>query len=75
MSRIIFISPAINFWFVFLSSGNLARIRCPLSAQAKELQRILDDPQINKIDDEKLLLGGILDELLRIDRKYEDLYR
>ncbi|MCM8766423.1 MAG: hypothetical protein NC920_06280 [Candidatus Omnitrophica bacterium] len=83
MKNKIFLIFAFNLFFNFgiceekipLDNLNMRRIRGSLSAQAKELQRILDDPQINKIDDEKLLLGGILDELLRIDRKYEDLYR
>ncbi|MCM8779137.1 MAG: hypothetical protein NC834_05105 [Candidatus Omnitrophica bacterium] len=57
-----------------LENHSLRRIKNPLSSEARELQRILDDEKITEIKDEKLLLGGILDELLRIDRKYEDLY-
>lgn len=59
----------------FRETPSLRRIKVSLSQKAKRLQAILDDPDISRIEDESLLRGGILDELLRIDEKYEEKYK
>lgn len=67
-----------NFTLPYLNISSIHRlVRNPveLTDKQEELKSILDDPEAEKIADSKLLRGGILDDLIKIEKKYEEKYK